>query len=119
MCVWVVALLPQRLKSTFFKIFSSLQVHFGDLPLEKFQKMLILVFQVIVQLPKVFLGGCTFTSKTKTNVFLNFFFTPGLLWGPSTAFHSKKFQKTMILAFEANSKLSSNYTFPHVLALCM
>ena len=36
---WAVARLPQRLKSTFFEIFSS----------EKFQKTLILVFDVIVQ----------------------------------------------------------------------
>ena len=36
--------LPQR-KSTFFEIFSALQVSFGDLPVKKiFQKTLILVF---------------------------------------------------------------------------
>ena len=49
-------------------------------------------------------GSCTITSKAKINVcwkakyniFWNFFFTPGPL-------RSKKFQKTLILAFEANS----------------
>ena len=38
MCVWVVAQLPQRLKSTFFEKFSSL-------PSKKFQKTLILAFE--------------------------------------------------------------------------
>ena len=49
------------------------------------------------------LGGCTITSKTKINVFWNFFFTP---LAPSGPLHLKKFQKTLILAFEANSALS-------------
>ena len=52
-----------------------------------------------MQQPKV----CTITSKTKINVFLNFFFTPGLLHGPS---NRKNSPKTLILAFEANSVLS-------------
>ena len=38
MCVWVVARLPQRKKSTFFEIFSSLRVFFGDPPLIFFSK---------------------------------------------------------------------------------
>ena len=38
MCVWVVARLPQRLKSTFFEKISSLQVPFGDPRLEKISK---------------------------------------------------------------------------------
>ena len=43
MRVWVVARLPQRLKSMFFENFSSLRVPFGNPPLEK---MLILAFEV-------------------------------------------------------------------------
>ena len=39
MCVWVVAWLPQRLKSKFFEKFSSLQVPFGDPPLKFFSKI--------------------------------------------------------------------------------
>ena len=38
MCVWVFARLPQRLKSTFFEMFSSLHS-------KKFQKTLILAFE--------------------------------------------------------------------------
>ena len=38
MCVWVVARLRQRLKLTFFEIFSSLKVPFGDPLLEKVSK---------------------------------------------------------------------------------
>ena len=46
MYVWVVAQLPQRLKSTFFEIFSSLRVSFRDPPLEFFfKKTLLLVFE--------------------------------------------------------------------------
>ena len=52
MCVWVVALLPQRPKLMFFEIRSCLRVPFGKPPLKKFQKTLILVFKVIVQPPK-------------------------------------------------------------------
>ena len=53
MCVWVVARLPQRLKSTVFEIFSHSGGSFGAAPLEKkIQKSLILVFEVIVQSPK-------------------------------------------------------------------
>ena len=59
----------------------------------------------------VYLGICTITSKAKINifwkakinVFWNFFFTP---LAPSGPLRSKKFQKTLILAFEANSALS-------------
>ena len=43
MRVWVVARLPQRLKSMFFEKISSLRVLFGNPPLEK---MLILAFDV-------------------------------------------------------------------------
>ena len=46
------------------------------------------------------LGGCMITSKAKINIFWNFFFTP---LAPSGPLRSKKFQKTLILAFEANS----------------
>ena len=54
MCVWVVARLPQRLKSMFFEknCFTS------GFPVQEpstrifFQKMLILAFEVIVQQPK-------------------------------------------------------------------
>ena len=60
----------------------------------------------------VYSGSCTITSKAKINifwkakinVFWNFFFTP---LAPSGPLHSKIFQKTLILAFEANSALSS------------
>ena len=47
MCVWVVALLHQRLKSTLFEIFSSLWVSFtlGTLHPKKFQKTLVLAFE--------------------------------------------------------------------------
>ena len=41
------------------------------------------------------------TSKAKINVFWNFYFAGS--FGP---LHSEKFQKTLILAFEANSALS-------------
>ena len=41
-----------------------------------FQKILILVFGVIMKSPKHTLSYCTLTSKTKINVFRNFFFTP-------------------------------------------
>ena len=53
MCVWVVARLPQRLKSMFFE-----KKFFTPGPLrtlstrKKFQKTLILAFEVIVQPPK-------------------------------------------------------------------
>ena len=47
-CVWVVARLPQRLKSMFFDIFSALRFSFGDPPLYSkfFQKTMILAFEV-------------------------------------------------------------------------
>ena len=54
MCVWVVARLPQGLKSTFFEIFSSLRWPLqGPLRLKKFQRMLILAFEVIMQLGSI------------------------------------------------------------------
>ena len=52
MCVWVVARLPQRLKSTFFENFSSIRFPFRDPPLKIFLKTLILAFEVIEQPPK-------------------------------------------------------------------
>ena len=46
MHVWVVARLPQRLKSLFLEFFSSLQASFrGTLHSKKFQKTLILAFE--------------------------------------------------------------------------
>ena len=63
----------------------------------------ILCFCTFENVKKCVLGGCTITSKTKINVFWNFFFTP---LAPSGPLHSKKFQKMLILAFEANSALS-------------
>ena len=51
----------------------------------------------------VYSSSCRITSKAKINVFWNFFFT---LLAPSWLLHSKKIQKTLILAFEANSALS-------------
>ena len=44
--------LPQGLKSTFFEIFSNGAAPKGPAELKKIQKMLILAFEVIVQLPK-------------------------------------------------------------------
>ena len=59
-------------------------------------------WKVYMQPPKHTLG-CS--SKTKINVFWNFFFTPGSLCRPST---QKKFKNLpLILIFEANSALSS------------
>ena len=52
---------------------------------------------------KIFPCCCTITSKNIINVFWNFFFT---LLAPSWPLRSKKFQKTLISAFEANSALS-------------
>ena len=49
------------------------------------------------------LGNCTIISKAKINVFWKIFFTP---LDPSGLLRSKKFQKMLILAFEANSALS-------------
>ena len=46
--------LPQGLKSTFFEIFSSGGSPKGTWSEENFQKTLILVFELIVQQPKVF-----------------------------------------------------------------
>ena len=45
----------------------------------------------------VYFGGCTITSKAQIFLFLK----------NSGTFHSKKFQKTLILAFEANSAFFS------------
>ena len=52
---------------------------------------------------KMCLGGCTITSKTKINVFWKKFFTP---LTPLLPLHSKFFQKTLILDYEANSAFS-------------
>ena len=51
------------------------------------------------------MGGCTITSKTKNQHYLKFFSLRWPLWalGP---LRSKCFQKTLILASEANSALS-------------
>ena len=46
-------------------------------------------------------GGCTIATKTKINVFIFF-----LSSGRFEAAPFEKFQKTLILAFEANSALS-------------
>ena len=54
---------------------------------------------------KCVLGDCTITSKTKSNIVGNFFFTP-LAPSRPPPLHSENFQKTLILAFEANSVLS-------------
>ena len=42
---WVVARLPQRLKSTFFEIFSHSAGPFGTAPFEIFPKKMILAFE--------------------------------------------------------------------------
>ena len=49
MYVWMVAQLPQRLKSTFLEIFSSVGYPKGTRNEEFFLKTLLLVFEVIVQ----------------------------------------------------------------------
>ena len=58
-----------------------------------------------------------FASKAKINVFLKKISSlQASLWKPSTR---KNFQKTLILAFEANSALScQNGFFPHFSSLC-
>ena len=87
---------------------------------------LCVIFMNLVSLENVkkcVLGGCTITSKTKINIFWNFFFTP---LAPSGPLRSKKFQKTFILAFEANSALShekwdqncENHKSPQVKVKC-
>ena len=61
-------------------------------------------------------GNCA-TTQIKINVFWNFFLTPHPLRGPSTW---KKFKKTLIWAFEANSAfVPQNWTFFCVLAHCV
>ena len=63
---------------------------------------LCVIFMILVSLENVqkcALGGCTMTSKTKINVFFT-------LLAPSGPFRSKKIQKALILAFEANIALS-------------
>ena len=61
-------------------------------------------------------GGYTITSKAKINVFWNFFIN---LLASTEPLCSKFFQKTLILAFEANSALSQNYTFFRIWAHCV
>ena len=64
------------------------------------------IFMILVSLENVkkfALGGCTITSKTKINVFLNFFSLRLHTLGCSVRIF---FQQTLILAFEANSALS-------------
>ena len=58
----------------------------------------------------VFGWFCKITSKTKINIFWNLFITP---LAPLEPIHSKIFQKTLLLAFEANSAcvVKSNSTF--------
>ena len=60
----------------------------------------------------VCLGGCTITSMC----FEMFSSLQVSLWGPSTRIF---FQKTLILAFEANSALSCQIWTFHVLAHCV
>ena len=52
MCVWVVARLPQRLKSTFFEIFRVEGSRRRPGVKKKLSKTLLLVLEVIVQPPK-------------------------------------------------------------------
>ena len=62
--LWVVARLPKRLKSTFFeKQFFNPMVSLGPLRSKKFQKTLILAFEVIVQPLKAHF--LTFSGETK------------------------------------------------------
>ena len=85
---------------------------------KKFQKLPILIFEVIVQPLKVCLGGCTITSKIKINVFCKKFL--------HSEFHLRaepsiltKFQKTLILAFVANTHCPAKMDFfPSFNSLC-
>ena len=77
-------------------------VPLGSIILELTNYTLCVVFSILVSLFSP-LCSCTINSKAKINVFWNFFFTP---LAPSGPLCSKKFQKTLILAFEANSALS-------------
>ena len=66
---------------------------------------LCVIFMILVSLENVkkcVLGGCTITSKTKIKFFEIFSHSAG----PFEAAPFEKFQKTLILAFEANSELS-------------
>ena len=76
------------------------------------------LYEVIVQQPKECLGWCTITSKTKINIFFNFFFTLSFLREPSSL---NFFQKTLILAFEAKSAYCpyQNWLFFSILAHCV
>ena len=62
------------------------------------------------------LGGCTIASKTKINIFWKIFLHTR---HPSGTLHSKIFQKTLILAFEAKQFIIlQKWTFFRVLAHC-
>ena len=82
---------------------------------KKFQKIidLNLVFEVIVQQPKVCLASCTLPEWLKSM----FFFENS--WSLSNALHLKIFQKTLLLALWGKQCIvSSNYSFFHVVAHC-
>ena len=67
---------------------------------------LCVISMILVSLENVkkcALGGCTIISKTKINVFWNFF---SLLWRLCGRSIWNFFQKTLILAFEVNSAFS-------------
>ena len=73
---------------------------------KEIEEALCVIFMILVShesVKKCVLGGCTITSKTLINVVWNLFFTPLPSSGP---LRSKKFQTTLILAFEANSALT-------------
>ena len=83
MCVWVVARLPQRLRSMFFENFSSLQFSFGDPLLENFSKNVDFSLsgkQCIVLPKQIFppvLAHCEppFASKAEINILKNLYCT--------------------------------------------
>ena len=114
MCVWVVARLPQRLKSTFSEIFSSLWVAFGDRPLENFSKNIdfSLWGKQCIFLPKwtffCFLAHCVYTCdkwRSADSIFsqLHEYFFVIQKWSISCA--SRIFPlKITYLKYETNKK---------------
>ena len=82
---------------------------------KKFKETLILVFEVIVQPPKYTLGCCIILPQRFNQCFMKLFLYSR---SPLEPLHSKKSQKTVILAFEANRALScQNRLFPRFSSL--
>ena len=80
--------------------------------------VIFMILDSIENVKKCALGGCTITSKAKINVVWNFFLAP------LEPLRSKKFQTTLILAFEANSALpreneTKDVKITHSAMLCL